>query len=259
MFVELNSLHLVLIMTSQAQIKLWQVPTSTLAEQEQLQPKIKHLHHQLSQILERFARVTLAHSLAVEDMVLTDVIAKLGLAIDVFVLNTGKLHAETAEYLSTVKAQYPNISISVFNPQDAALSSFAQDYEFVDIYQSLAARKACCHARKTEPLQRALQHYQAWLTGQRREQSVTRSQLAEEEFDSAHQIYKFNPLAQWSQQEVWAYIQQQQIPINPLYERGMPSIGCEPCTKAIRQDEELRAGRWWWENQDSKECGLHAR
>lgn len=246
-------------MTSQTQIKLWQVPASTLAEQEQLQPKIKHLQHQLSQVLERFERVTLANSLAVEDMLLTDVIAKQGLAIDVFVLNTGKLHAETITYLSTVKTHYPNISINVFKPQDAALSSFAQGYAFVDIYQSLAARKACCHARKTEPLQRALQGYQAWLTGQRREQSVTRSQLAEEAFDAAHHIYKFNPLADWSEQEVWAYIQQQQIPINPLYQRGMPSIGCEPCTKAIRQGEALRAGRWWWESQDSKECGLHAR
>ena len=244
-------------MNTQAQIALWQIPTSSLAEQAQLLAKTKTLQQQLSHITERFERVTLANSLAVEDMLLTDVIAKLELPIDVFVLNTGKLHAETVSYLSSVKAQYPNISINVFKPQDAALSSFAQDYEFADIYQSLAARKACCHARKSEPLQRALQHYQAWLTGQRREQSITRSALAAEEFDSVHGLVKFNPLADWSQQDVWAYIQQQQIPINPLYQRGMPSIGCEPCTKAIRQGEEIRAGRWWWESQDSKECGLH--
>lgn len=245
-------------MTISTPIKLWRAPTNTLAEQAQLPSLIHDLEQQLSQITHRFGPVTLASSLGVEDMVLTDIIAKLHLAIDVFVIDTGKLHTETLTYLQTVRDHYPHLKITVFQPEDSELTQFSQQHEFVNIYESLESRKACCYARKIEPLGRALAHYEAWITGQRREQSATRTQLGLEEFDAAHQLYKFNPLAQWSEADVWAYIQQQRLPINPLYLQGIPSIGCEPCTKPIRQGEDIRAGRWWWETQNSKECGLHS-
>ncbi len=245
-------------MSTLAPIQLWQIPTSSAAEQAQIQPLIQALHEDLRAWANDFERITQANSLAVEDMVITDAIARLGLNIDVFVLDTGKLHSETLAYLDTISQRYPNVAIRRFYPQDSSLAHFAAQHDFSDIYQSLEARKACCYARKIEPLQRALAHYEAWITGQRREQAATRTQLAVEEFDEAHQLHKFNPLAAWTQQQIWAYIQHYDLPINPLYQQGIPSIGCDPCTKAIRRDEDLRAGRWWWENQDSKECGLHA-
>lgn len=245
-------------MSTLAPIHLWQIPTSTPTDHEQLQPLINALESHLHTWAQRFSRITQAHSLAVEDMVITDALARLGLAIDVFVLDTGKLHAESLAYLDSIRQRYPTVSIRRFTPQDSVLQHFAETHDFSDIYQSLSARKACCYARKIEPLQRALTDYEAWITGQRREQASTRTQLEIEEFDAAHQLHKFNPLATWSQQHIWAYIQQHQLPINLLYTQGIPSIGCEPCTKPIRQGEALRAGRWWWENQTSKECGLHA-
>lgn len=245
-------------MSTLAPIHLWQIPNSTTSDHEQLHALTEALEANLHTWAQRFTRITQANSLAVEDMVITDALARLGLAIDVFVLDTGKLHPETLEYLDHISQRYPHVSIRRFSPQDSVVQHFADNYDFSDIYQSLTARKACCYARKIEPLQRALVGYEAWITGQRREQAATRTQLEVEEFDEAHQLYKFNPLAAWSQHHIWAYIQQHQLPINPLYHQGIPSIGCEPCTKPIRQDEELRAGRWWWENQNSKECGLHA-
>lgn len=244
-------------MSTSASISLWQTPTTTAADQAQLQPLIERLHADLQTWAQRFSRITQANSLAVEDMVITNALSQLGLAIDIFVLDTGKLHAETLAYLELVSRRYPHLTIRRFTPQSSALHHFAEQYDFSAIYQGLAARKACCYARKIEPLQRALNNYEAWITGQRREQAATRTQLATEEFDETHQLHKFNPLATWSQQHVWAYIQQHDLPINPLYSQGIPSIGCEPCTKPIRQEEDLRAGRWWWEHQDSKECGLH--
>lgn len=245
-------------MSTQASIQLWQIPQSSAKDQEQLQPLIQTLHQDLRSWAARFNSITQANSLAVEDIVITDAIARLGLAIDVFVLDTGKLHSETLDYLKTIQQRYPQISLRRFTPLDSTLNDFAQSYDFSDIYQSLDARKACCYARKIEPLKRALTNYEAWITGQRREQATTRTQLEVEEYDAAHQLQKFNPLAAWSQQHVWAYIHYYDLPVNALYYQGIPSIGCEPCTKPIRQHEDLRAGRWWWESQNSKECGLHA-
>ena len=245
-------------MTTQSSTSLWRMPESTAADQAQIVPLVQDLHHQLRAIAQSAKRVALANSLAVEDMVLSHAIAELGLSnIEVFVLETGKLHTETLAYLEQVKQHYPRLTIAVYKPLPAELKQFEAQHEFINIYQSLDTRKACCYSRKIEPLKRALHGYDAWITGQRREQSNTRSALAYEEFDSAHQMPKFNTLADWSQQQVWAYIQQHRIPVNPLYQQGVPSIGCEPCTRPIRSHEDLRAGRWWWENSNSKECGLH--
>lgn len=237
--------------------QLWQVPTTSALEQEQLQPLVAQLHSDLQGLSQRFRKVVLANSLAVEDLVLTDAIAHLGLPVQVVVLNTGKLHAPTLAYLHTVQELYPQLEFQVFYPKTTELEAWAQTYEFAEIYQSLSARKACCYARKIEPLGRALAGQEAWITGQRREQAATRTSLEVEEFDAVHQLVKFNPLAAWTQPQVWAYVQRHKLPVNPLYHQGIPSIGCEPCTKPIRAHEDLRAGRWWWENQDSKECGLH--
>lgn len=244
-------------MTTDTSITLWRIPQSTAAEQNQLRPLIEQTEQQLTSIRQRFTRITLANSLAIEDLILIDIIARLHIEMDIFILNTGKLHAETLRYLQDIQQRYPTLQYRIYEPLDHELQHFAVQYAFSDIYTSLTVRQACCYARKIEPLQRALAGYDAWITGQRREQASTRSQLLEEEFDQAHALHKFNPLATWTQRDVWAYVQQQNVPINPLYHQGIPSIGCDPCTKPIRQHEDLRAGRWWWENQQSKECGLH--
>ena len=236
---------------------LWQIPAITAYQTEQTQPLVIDLKENLIAISQRFKAITLANSLAVEDLVITDLASKLELPIDVFILDTKKLHNETNIYINTIKNLYKNLNFHILTPLEKELSNFSQQYTPADIYQSLNARQACCYARKVEPLNRALENYQAWITGQRRAQSTTRSQLALEEFDAIHQRYKFNPLALWSQEHVWAYVQQHQLPINPLYSQGLPSIGCEPCTRPIRQHEPIRAGRWWWESQTNKECGLH--
>lgn len=245
-------------MSSFIPIQLWQIPPTTITQSVSLPPLIQNLEQQLSQIAQQHKKVVLANSLAVEDMVLTHAIAQLQLPVEIIVLDTGKLHAEALSYLDIVKKHYDRLTFTVYRPLPQSLQDFEVTHEFLDIYQSLSVRKACCFARKIEPLQRALAHKTAWITGQRREQSPTRQQLPQREWDTAHNLEKFNPLADWTHEQVWAYIHAHSIPIHPLYHHGMPSIGCEPCTKPIRQGEDLRAGRWWWESQDSKECGLHA-
>lgn len=244
-------------MNTETPIRLWRIPQSIASDHAKLAPQLAQTQQQLKQIAQRFDRITLANSLAVEDLVLVDLMAKLQLNIDVFVLNTGKLHEQSVAYLTQIRDRYSSLRFSVFEPLEHELDAFSSNYDFSDIYASLTARQACCQTRKIEPLQRALSGYEAWITGQRREQASTRRELPAEEFDANHGLYKFNPLAAWTQSELWAYVQQHGLAINPLYQQGMPSIGCEPCTKAIRQHEDLRAGRWWWEQQQSKECGLH--
>ncbi|WP_085339632.1 phosphoadenylyl-sulfate reductase [Aquidulcibacter paucihalophilus] len=201
-------------------------------------------------------RAALASSLSAEDMVLTDVIARLGLNIDIFTLQTGRLHPDTVAMIARTEARY-GLTIHQFEPEADALVDFVATHGLNGFYESLEARKACCGVRKLEPLRRALRGYDAWVTGQRREQALTRTQLDEREEDTAHDLVKYNPLAAWSWTDVLAYAEQFQVPLNPLHARGYVSIGCDPCTRAIRPGEHARDGRWWWENADSKECGLH--
>ena len=201
-------------------------------------------------------RAALASSLSAEDMVLTDVIARLGLNIDIFTLQTGRLHPDTVAMIARTEARY-GLTIHQFEPEADALADFVATHGLNGFYESLEARKACCGVRKLEPLGRALRGYDAWVTGQRREQALTRTQLDEREEDTAHDLVKYNPLAAWSWTDVLAYAEQFQVPLNPLHARGYVSIGCDPCTRAIRPGEHARDGRWWWENADSKECGLH--
>jgi phosphoadenosine phosphosulfate reductase len=211
-------------------------------------------------ILERIARdfspAVFASSLAAEDMVLTDLILKAALPIGIFSLETGRLHKETLEVLDKVKAHYGH-EIQLYRPQPALVEEYVTKNGLNAFYDSVEMRKECCRVRKVEPLGRALAGKQAWITGQRRAQSSTRTELAVQEDDTAHGMAKFNPLADWSEEDVWQYIRDNHVPFNSLHERGYPSIGCEPCTRAIQPGEDIRAGRWWWENPESKECGLH--
>lgn len=211
-------------------------------------------------ILERIARdfspAVFASSLAAEDMVLTDMILRAGLPITIFSLETGRLHKETLDVLDKVRAQYGH-EIKLYKPQPEAVERYVTQNGLNAFYDSVEMRKECCRIRKVEPLGRALAGNKAWVTGQRRAQSTTRAELAVQEDDAAHGMQKFNPLADWSEADVWEYIRANTVPYNALHDRGYPSIGCEPCTRAIQPGEDVRAGRWWWENADTKECGLH--
>ncbi|XYJ09290.1 phosphoadenylyl-sulfate reductase [Telluria sp. B2] len=210
----------------------------------------------LERIVAEFTPAVFASSLAAEDMVLTDLILKNKLPIGIFSLETGRLHKETLAVLEQVKAHY-GYDIALFRPQTEAVDAYVAANGLNAFYDSIEMRRECCRVRKVEPLGRALLGNKAWITGQRRAQSATRSDLRVEEDDPAHFMTKFNPLADWSEDEVWEYIRANDVPYNALHDRGYPSIGCEPCTRAIQPGEDVRAGRWWWENPESKECGLH--
>ena len=210
----------------------------------------------LERIANHFSPAVFASSLAAEDMVLTDLILRNKLAIGIFSLETGRLHAETLGMLDRIKATY-DTEITLFKPQASAVADYVATNGLNAFYDSVEMRKECCRIRKVEPLNRALAGNKAWVTGQRRAQSATRGELHVQEFDAAHDMQKFNPLADWSEEDVWHYIRSNNVPYNPLHDKGYPSIGCEPCTRAIQPGEDVRAGRWWWENPESKECGLH--
>ncbi|MBT9444820.1 MAG: phosphoadenylyl-sulfate reductase [Hyphomonadaceae bacterium] len=200
--------------------------------------------------------VALASSLSAEDMVLTHLVAEAALPISVFAIDTGRLHDETFALIDAAREQL-GVAIEVYRPDPAAVDAYVAGNGANAFYDSLDLRKSCCHIRKVEPLERALKGKRGWITGQRREQAATRTELAEREHDAARGIEKFNPLADWSWDDVLAYAKAADVPINPLHARGYVSIGCDPCTRAIRPGEDPRAGRWWWEQSDSKECGLH--
>ena len=210
----------------------------------------------LARVARDFSPAVFASSLAAEDMVLTDLILKANLPIGIFSLETGRLNPETLDVLGKVKAHY-GYDIALFYPQPEAVQQYVAQYGLNAFYDSVEMRRACCGIRKVEPLGRALAGKQAWVTGQRRAQSSTRAELAVQELDTAHGMTKFNPLADWSEQDVWDYLRQNDVPYNALHDQGFPSIGCAPCTRAVQPGEDVRAGRWWWENPDSKECGLH--
>ena len=210
----------------------------------------------LERIANHFSPAVFASSLAAEDMVLTDLILRNKLAIGIFSLETGRLHAETLGMLDRIKATY-DTEITLFKPQASAVADYVATNGLNAFYDSVEMRKECCRIRKVEPLNRALAGNKAWVTGQRRAQSATRGELHVQEFDAAHDMQKFNPLVDWSEEDVWHYIRSNNVPYNPLHDKGYPSIGCEPCTRAIQPGEDVRAGRWWWENPESKECGLH--
>jgi len=202
------------------------------------------------------ARVTQASSLGAEDMVISHLINALQLDIGIFVLETGRLHAQTLALLAKLQAQ-SRAPVTVYRPQPEAVVQFVAREGADAMYRSIALRKACCQVRKMEPLGRALDGMDAWITGLRREQSGARAEVPL--VDTSEPRTKINPLANWTWGDVWHYIAQHQVAYNPLHDDFFPSIGCEPCTRAISAGEDFRSGRWWWEDDNVRECGLHAQ
>ena len=221
-----------------------------------LEAKIENAGKLLQTIAADYAPAGFANSLGAEDMVLTDLIFKNGYDIEVFTLDTGRLPEETYRLIQDVKTHYGK-SLQSYFPRDAAVEQYLREHGPNAFYDDLALRKTCCRIRKIEPLQRALKGKKAWITGLRREQAVTRQELAVTEWDADNKLYKYNPLADWTHEEVWSYIRGFGIPYNSLHDKGYPSIGCAPCTRAVAVGEDSRAGRWWWETPAQKECGLH--
>ena len=210
----------------------------------------------LKEIAGEFHNVAFASSLGLEDMVVADAIFSERLPISVFTLDTGRLPRETLDLLEQMCRHYGR-EVEIFRPREVDVAAYVAAHGINGFYASVELRNSCCHLRKVKPLAQALVGRDAWVTGLRRAQSVTRTELALREFDAAHGLVKFNPLAEWTEAQVRAYVHERRVPYNALHDRGYPSIGCEPCTRAVRPGEDVRAGRWWWESRDSKECGLH--
>ena len=222
----------------------------------ELKRKVDQSVEILKQALADYGSVTFANSLGAEDVVITDLIAKHAPGITPFSIDTGRLPNETLELLARIEQRYQQ-KIAVYYPDFAELERFVGKEGINAFYDSQTLRKACCSLRKVVPLKRALVGYGAWVTGLRREQSITRNELSTSTWDSDNGLQKINPLADWSVDDLWSYIHTYQLPYNALHDHGYPSIGCAPCTRAISTGEDIRAGRWWWEQPETKECGLH--
>jgi phosphoadenosine phosphosulfate reductase len=216
-------------------------------------PRVRAL---LEEAVAHYSPVALASSFGAEDMVLIDLVAKEFPEISVFTLDTGRLPAETLDLVARTRDRY-GILIETFRPHLPAVHAWIAANGVNGFYEGIEQRKSCCHIRKVEPLGRALAGKGAWVTGLRREQAASRASVSEVAHDAGHGIAKFSPLADWSDAEVWDYLRANDVPYNALHDRGFPSIGCEPCTRAVRPGEDPRAGRWWWEIKSNQECGLH--
>lgn len=201
--------------------------------------------------------LALSSSFSVEDVALIDMLSKINPKFRVFTLDTGRLDQETYNLIDNIRNKY-NLQIEVYYPNTVSVEKMVTENGMNLFYESLAHRRLCCNVRKVEPLMRALKGLHAWITGLRREQSITRTKLKKIEIDEPHgNVVKINPLAEWLNEQVWDYVKKNKVPSNSLYEKGYTSIGCEPCTRPIEPGEDTRAGRWWWESPDKKECGLH--
>ena len=240
--------------TSSPSVVGWVPPTTTRPSSHYLQ-RLEHTCETLRDAVKRYGPVVQASSLGAEDMVVTHLALELGLALPWFVIDTGRLHAQTLQLLATLPEPWRE-RLRVVRPEPTSVLEFERQHRAEEIFKDVAIRKACCEVRKVAPLQSALQGYSAWITGMRREQSAERQRL--ERLQWVDGRYKVNPLADWTWGDVWHYLRQHAVPTNPLHDANYPSIGCEPCTRAISAGEPLRAGRWWWEEEGaSKECGLH--
>jgi phosphoadenosine phosphosulfate reductase len=203
------------------------------------------------------SKVTFATSLGEEDQVITDMIAKTAPGIGIFTLDTGRLFQETYDLLAKNQKKYSNITFKVYYPDTKTVEGMVAAKGINLFYESIENRKLCCSIRKVEPLRRALSNVDAWITGLRHSQSLSRSDAKIFEWDQANGKIKVNPLIDWSLEQVHDYIKQYNVDVNPLHTQGFVSIGCAPCTRAIKPGEDIRAGRWWWEEPEQKECGLH--
>ena len=222
-----------------------------------LQQKIEQVVAVLTETTCDFAPVTFANSLGAEDMVLTDIIDRYQLDIDMFSLDTGRLPQETYDLMQVVRERYKT-PLRIYFPNVKQVEAYVAEHGVNGFYDSIELRKACCHIRKVEPLRRALQGKRAWITGMRSEQASTRSNLKVSAYDMDNRMQKVNPLLEWSNAEVWEYLRHYDVPYNKLHDKFYPSIGCAPCTRAITPGEDIRSGRWWWEAPENKECGLHS-
>ena len=203
-------------------------------------------------------KMVLASSFGAEDVVLIDMMCNINRNLTrVFTLDTGRLNQETYDLIDKIRKKY-DIKVDVYFPNARDVEEMVAYKGMNLMYESVENRKLCCNVRKIEPLKRALKQFDCWITGLRREQSTTRNKILKIEVDTLNNnITKLNPLADWTNDEIWKYIRKNKVPYNELHDRGYPSIGCEPCTRAIKEGEDPRAGRWWWENDTHKECGLH--
>jgi phosphoadenosine phosphosulfate reductase len=213
----------------------------------------------LSYFLKKYGnRIALASSLGLEDQVLTDMILKIDRSARIFTIDTGRLFPETYSLIDKTNLKY-GIKMEVFFPQNKPVEEYVRTYGMNAFYESVEKRKACCGVRKIEPLSRALATLDVWICGLRQEQSVTRTAVQTVEWDEVNKLIKVNPLVSWSERELDDYIKANNVPCNLLHKKGYPSIGCQPCTRAVAEGEDVRAGRWWWESPEHKECGLHKK
>ena len=203
-------------------------------------------------------KITFGSSMGAEDQVITQMLSANGKAFNIFTLDTARLFPETYDLIDLTNKKY-GIKITPFFPQYKEVEKMVDQYGINLFYDSIDNRHLCSQIRKLNPLKRALKNREAWFTGLRRAQSVTRVDMQIVEWDENSGMLKVNPLIEWSEKQVWDYIEEYKIPFSPLHKKGYPSIGCQPCTRAIMDGEDLRAGRWWWENPDSRECGLHQK
>ncbi|MCD8042114.1 MAG: phosphoadenylyl-sulfate reductase [Tannerellaceae bacterium] len=201
-------------------------------------------------------QIGLASSLGLEDQVLTDMICKIDDTTRIFTLDTGRLFPETYRLIERTNKRY-NINIEVFFPKPESIQEYVRINGINGFYYSIEQRKRCCQVRKLEPLQRAFKGLQVWICGLRHDQSVTRQHLNLVEWDAKNGLIKLNPLINFTEADVWKYIRENKVPYNNLHDKGFPSIGCQPCTRPVQTGDDIRAGRWWWENPEHKECGLH--
>ncbi len=230
--------------------------------------EIKALNEQFSdtnpiEVIKYFAdkyddKIALSSSLGAEDQVLTQMLTSVKENPHIFTLDTGRLFSETYELIDRTSKKY-KIKLKVYSPKAEPVQKMVEEKGINLFYDSIENRKECCYHRKLEPLKRAFEGLEAWICGLRAEQSVTRTNVQVIEWDDNNNILKINPLASWSEKDVWDYIKDKGIPYNPLHDKDYPSIGCQPCTRAILPGEDIRAGRWYWENPDTKECGLHKK
>ncbi len=232
------------------------------ADAGQLSPRLQSLvegsRALLQRALDEYKDVVYSNSLGAEAMVLTDIIATHAPEIEIFTLDTGRLHDETLALLDRLERRYQR-RIQVFYPDAASIEQYVRDNGINGFYLGLEERQSCCHIRKVEPFKRAIAGRKAWVTGVRKEQSAERAKGEPIAWDDRHGLWKVSPMLEWKDEDVWAYIKARNLPYNPLHDKGFPSIGCAPCTRAVEPGADPRSGRWWWENPESRECGLQPR
>jgi phosphoadenosine phosphosulfate reductase len=218
--------------------------------------RIREATQRIRHAVTSHAPATLASSFGVEDMVILDIVSALGLPVDVFTLDTGRLHDETYAFIDAVRQRY-GVAVRLYAPEATDIESFVAAHGPNPFYRSVELRQQCCELRKVRPLARALLGKGLWITGLRRGQSVTRTDTPILVRDDEHGLMKLSPLADWTEDDVWGYVRAHEVPTHPLHQRGFPSIGCAPCTRAVMPGEDPRSGRWWWESPADRECGIH--